>query len=287
VQLKRVGRELVGPCPACGGHDRFSANVTQQLWNCRGCAKGGDVIDLVQHLDGVGFIAAKKTLIGEQPRRAMVKPAPKVNSDADDYERRQRGKAAWLWQRCQPIVGSIAETYLRKRGYHGPLPLTLGFLPPWREHHPAMIAAFALVDEPEPGTLGQPHDVDAVHLTLLKPDGSGKAEVAKAKLFVCRPLGRPIVLAPIGDMLSLAITEGIEDGLSVRAGLDMGVWAAGSSGRMAALADSVPSYIETVTIWQHNDDAGRAGASKLADLLHRRGVEVFIARPKHERPRCE
>jgi hypothetical protein len=29
-------------------------------------------------------------------------------------------------------------------------------------------------------------------------------------------LGRPIVLAPINDMLALAITEGIEDGLSVR-----------------------------------------------------------------------
>jgi hypothetical protein len=266
VQLKRVGRELIGPCPVCGGVDRFGVNVAEQLWCCRGCAKGGDVVDLVQHLDGVSFIAAKKMLIGEKPRRAPV-----VKISTDDYERQQRAKAAWLWRTRQPLVGSIAETYLRQaRGITCPLPPTLGFLPAHTPtHHPAMIAAFAIADVP--------HDVNAIHLTLLKPDGSGKAEVPKPKLFVGRPLGRPIVLAPIGDMLALAITEGIEDGLSVRGALDMGVWVAGSAARLPALADTIPNYISAVTIWAHDDDAGRTGAGRLADLLHRRSVEVFFA----------
>ena len=35
-----------------------------------------------------------------------------------------------------------------------------------------MIAAFGLPDEPEPGILAPPRNVTAVHLTLLKPDGS-------------------------------------------------------------------------------------------------------------------
>ena len=35
-QLKRQGKELVGPCPRCGGTDRFSIHVTKQCWNCRG-----------------------------------------------------------------------------------------------------------------------------------------------------------------------------------------------------------------------------------------------------------
>jgi DNA primase len=271
ARLKRVGHELIGPCPVCGGDDRFGVSIAKQVWNCRGCQRGGDVIDLVRHLDGVDFAAAVETLTGEKPRRApLVKIAPKISND-DDYERRQHAKAAWLWSRRQPIVGSIAKTYVREaRGYHGPLPPTLGFLPARTEdQHPAMIAAFGIADEP--------HDVDAVHLTLLASDGSGKADVAKPKLFVGRPLGRPIVLAPIGDTLAVAITEGIEDGLSVRAALELGVWAAGSGDRMPVLADTIPRCVETVTIWAHADDAaGRNGARKLAELLHRRGIEVFI-----------
>jgi hypothetical protein len=55
-----------GPCPVCGGEDRFSINIRKQVFNCRGCGKGGDVIALVQHLDGVEFLAACETLTGEQ-----------------------------------------------------------------------------------------------------------------------------------------------------------------------------------------------------------------------------
>ena len=81
-----------------------------------------------------------------------------------------------------------------------------------------MIAAFALTDEPEPGVLGEPEDVHAVHLTLLLPDGSGKAAVAPNKITIASPAGMPIVLAPMNDLMGLAITEGIEDALSVHAG---------------------------------------------------------------------
>jgi hypothetical protein len=53
IRLKRQGRELVGPCPMCGGTDRFSINTVKQVWNCRQCAIGGDVIDFVKLLDMV------------------------------------------------------------------------------------------------------------------------------------------------------------------------------------------------------------------------------------------
>jgi hypothetical protein len=45
---------------------------------------------------------------------------------------------------------------------------------------------------------------------------------------------------------------------------------------MPVLAGTVPRFVETVTIWAHADAAGRAGARKLAELLYRRGIEVFI-----------
>jgi putative DNA primase/helicase len=62
--------ERCGPCPVCGGDDRFSINIKKQVWNCRGCDRGGDVIDLVQHLDGCDFLSACKALTGEPPPRA-------------------------------------------------------------------------------------------------------------------------------------------------------------------------------------------------------------------------
>jgi hypothetical protein len=89
----------------------------------------------------VNVTEAVATLTGEKPRAAVkITPKTKVNGGGDDYERRQREKAAWLWAQRRPIAGTIAETYLREaRGINCPLPPTLGFLPPSKlEHHPAM-----------------------------------------------------------------------------------------------------------------------------------------------------
>jgi phage/plasmid primase-like uncharacterized protein len=61
------------PCPMCGGHDRFSVNTRKQLFNCRGCEASGDVINLVQFLDGASFKTAVKMLAGAAGRQ--VEPA--------------------------------------------------------------------------------------------------------------------------------------------------------------------------------------------------------------------
>src|SRR6202044_1208342 len=96
------------------------------------------------------------------------------------------------------------------------------------------------------------------------------------KITIGPPLGSPIVLAPPNDGLAIAITEGIEDALSAHAATGLGVWAAGSAGRLPALADTVPSYIEAVTIYAHSDKAGQDGARKLAAALARRGIETLV-----------
>ena len=69
IKLRRSGAELIGPCPRCGGTDRFAINIRKQLFNCRECEEGGDVIKFVQFLDGVDFPAAIETLAGEAPRK--------------------------------------------------------------------------------------------------------------------------------------------------------------------------------------------------------------------------
>ena len=88
VKLRREGKELVGPCPRCGGDDRFAINVKKQLWNCRGCGRGGDVIDLVEHLDSVDFTTACTTLLGAPPKpngRNHVIEAKKIVVERFDY----------------------------------------------------------------------------------------------------------------------------------------------------------------------------------------------------------
>jgi hypothetical protein len=286
VRLRRHGKELIGPCPRCGGDDRFAVNPQRQIWNCRNCKPNtitGDIIGLSMWLDGCGFAQAIQTLTGDSPRPTA--PAPASNAQTpDEYEREQHRKASWLWSLRQPVGCTLAERYLREaRGYTGPIPPTLAFLPARKpKHYPALISAFAVTDESEPAMLGVPRDVRSVHLTLLA--GCKKAPIEHPKLIIGSPkqmkadgteVSTPIVLAPVNDLLGLAITEGVEDGLTV-ASLGLGVWAAGSAGFMPALAGVVPSYVDCITIFAHPDQAGQHGARSLARKLHRKGIEVFI-----------
>jgi hypothetical protein len=275
IKLRRAGAEHVGPCPKCGGRDRFSINIKKQVFNCRGCGIGGDVVDLVQHLDGVSFKQAVATLIGNGVTKTTT--LPKTAKPVDDKSNAQ--KAAWLWSRRKPIIeGTPPWLYLRiKREYEGPIPSTLGYLPARDPHPAAMIAAFGMAAEPQPGIIDAPKTVAGVHLTRLTIDGDKAPNVdgkAKIMLGVCK--GAPIVISPPNDLLGMAVTEGIEDGLSVYQATGLGVWAAGAAGFMPALAPLIPDYIETVTIYAHDDLAGQRGVLELARALHARRIEVLI-----------
>jgi hypothetical protein len=194
----------------------------------------------------------------------------------------EAAKALWLWRKRQPLE-DVVKRYLLARAYRGPIPATLGFLAASRNHPPSMIAAFGRADEPEPGQVAiSDSAVRGVHLTHLLPDGSdriGKITIGRGSA------GSPIILFPPNDLLGLAIVEGIEDGLSVYAATGLGVWAAGTAGRLPALADTVPAYVECVTVLGHDDPAGRKGATELAQRLRARGVETIlkIMRTENER----
>src|SRR5262249_20359165 len=148
--------------------------------------------------------------------------------------------AQWLWSNSRPIVGTPAERYLRgPREISGALPGTLRFSPARNSHPPALIGAFGLPREPEPGVLAiVGPDVVGVHLTRLKLDGSGKheREDEPAKIMLARSRGWPLVLAPPNDSGGLGITEGIEEGLTALVS-GLGIWVAGSASRLPALAE--------------------------------------------------
>jgi hypothetical protein len=273
LKLRRQGRELVGPCRRCGGHDRFSINVNKQVWNCRGCGTGGDVIALVMHVDGCDFPSAVATLAGVPVSNEAGHAETRSGNDDDEAERHRA--ALWLWGHRRPIAGSPAEVYLRSvRRIHAPLPPTLGYLPPWREHPPALIAAFGRARELEPGVLTIADGaVRGVHVIRLKPDGSGKTEI-ETETSHGLPKGAPIMLAAPNDLLGLVIAEGIEDALTAHQATGLGAWASGGASSLPALA--VPSYIEVVTIVVDDNAAGRDGAARLAERLDARGIEVVL-----------
>jgi hypothetical protein len=277
-KLKRAGtNEYVGPCLVCGGKDRFGVNIKKQLWNCRGCGKGGDVIDLVQHAGGETFAEAVAALSGETSTGFKSPSRRRDRADDRDDVRRRREMVRWLWAQRVPLAGSIAETYLRKaRGYEGPLPATLGFLKPSKDYAPSLIAAFAMPEEAEAGVLRAPLGVDAVQLVALNAGGSGKASVAIQKRTIGSPKGVPIVVAPPNDLLGISIHEGVEDALSAHQATGLGAWASGGATFLPNLADAVPSYIETITVVAHRDDAGRTGTRQLARRLAARGFNVLL-----------
>jgi hypothetical protein len=161
------------------------------------------------------------------------------------------------------------------RRFDGPIPPTIGYLPAKGKHPPAMIAAFGFCEEPKPGVIDPPADATGVHITRLTLDGR-KAPEDKPKIMLGPMSGLPIVLAPVNDGLGLAITEGIEDGLSVFEETGLGVLAAGSAGNMPKIAAALPRYVECVTIFAHRDETGTRFAKEAARLIAAMGVEVHI-----------
>lgn len=210
-----------------------------------------------------------------QEQRALKHEALSGNGD---YERQQREKALYFYRSSKAASGTPVEVYLRSRSITTPLPETVRFLPKNKPgHHPAMLVPYGLPNEPEPGVLDvYENAITAVQLTLLKPDGTGKAEVKPNKMTIASPAGMPMVLAPVNDLLGLAICEGVEDAMSVHRATGLGAWASGGVSVMPKLALAVPDYIEVVTIFAHDDDAGQRGALNLADALATRGFEVLI-----------
>jgi CHC2 zinc finger len=85
LNLKRADRKgnLTGPCPKCGGVDRFSVSVKKGLFNCLGCdAKDAkrDVIALVRFLDNCSFEDACEKLTSEPPPRTNGKAQGRITA---------------------------------------------------------------------------------------------------------------------------------------------------------------------------------------------------------------
>jgi DNA primase len=119
------GGEWVGPCPFCGGEDRFNVwpNADPPHWWCRQCEKSGDAIAYIMQRDGLDFRATCQHLGGGRPKlksvtvvksKPVVRPSPQPLNEDWQTAAAQIGAycAAMLWE----PEGERARRWLNERG---------------------------------------------------------------------------------------------------------------------------------------------------------------------------
>jgi hypothetical protein len=279
VKLRRSGRRMVGPCPICGGgkaSQRFEVLSDSESWVCAVCPDGGDVIRLIEKVEGVDFKTAIERLGGaggvdpvqaERLARDREQKRKARDAQAAQYREAERKRLWTAWQAALPMHATPAAAYLAGRGLALPAVCPgLRYLPNAPYFHgeeiddfgrksarvlhqgPAMVAAFIRAD----GHFGGLHMTwleagDAARKVELVDPDSG--EVLPAKKMRGSKSGASILVAPSArEPRRLFIGEGIETVLAVwtafagasRAIEETAFWAAGDLGNLAGRA------IETV-----------------------------------------
>jgi len=94
--------ELVGPCPQCGGKDRFAINVRENVFLCRRCdIKGSGVIDLVMQTEGVTFVVACERITGRKAADPVAETRmAELRTQAEAAERERERQANMYRERA-------------------------------------------------------------------------------------------------------------------------------------------------------------------------------------------
>jgi DNA primase len=126
TKLRKVasthGGEYAGPCPWCGGDDRFRAWPFAErpgYW-CRRCDRKGDAIQYLRDHHGLTFAEARARLgqpLPDPPRQRLPpKPPPLAEAPTVLWQAKARAFIeaceATLWT----TAGAQARAYLRRRG---------------------------------------------------------------------------------------------------------------------------------------------------------------------------
>ena len=273
---------LVGDVRNTPGRSMFvrlkdSAKGQAGKWQDAATLEHGDLLDVIREsLDLTDFAdvaeEARRFLSLPHPERAQSKkpasmPAPSGSSEA----------ARRLFAMSKPIGGTLAETYLRKRGIttlHGTGNLRFHprcFYRP-DEHEPtetwpALIAAVTDLSG----------HITGVHRTWLAPDGADKAPIETPRKAMGELLGHAVRFGLPGDVI--AAGEGIENVLSVReVAPGMATAAALSAAHLAAIL--FPDTLRRLYIVRDLDPAGDAATATLTERANAVGIEAITLSPR-------
>jgi putative DNA primase/helicase len=262
-----------GPCPLCGGTDRFRWDNKdgRGTYICNACG-AGDGMKLACEFTGKAFpeVAAEiDAMLGN------VKPDAAARPSMTDDDRVKILREAWAASKpVQP--GDLAHRYLETRGVAEMIyPKALRFAPAMRDGdggvRPCLIAMV--------GVHGAPKFV-TMHRTFLRPDGLAKAEMATPRKLMPGevPEGACVQLSDYTGG-PLGIAEGIETALSASALFSMPVWAAISARLMSKW--SPPEGCDEVAVFGDHDPkfGGQAAAYALAHRLAVKNIAVTVHIP--------
>lgn len=143
--LKGRKPNLAGPCPKCGGDDRFWVDTRKNACGCRICGGGGDTIALVMFVRDVDFKAALDWMCGPAPVLSDEERRAREARDAENKARKDKAEAAFranaisearaIWVAGQSAEDSPVRDYLALRGITRAL---LPRLPACLRYHPAL-----------------------------------------------------------------------------------------------------------------------------------------------------
>lgn len=241
-------------------------------WADAAAGNRGDLLDLIagaRRLGNMREALAEARRFLHAPRRDPPPcPAPHPAGSPEAARR--------LFASAAPFRGTIAETYLHRRGiaYLQKVP-ALRFHPRCyyraddrvaRECWPALLAAVTDLNGA----------ITGVHRTWLARDGAGKAPIATPRRAMGRLLGNGVRFGAVSDVL--AAGEGIETVLSLRYALPrLPMIAALSASHLAALM--LPADLRRLYIMRDNDGAGRRAAESLAARAEDAGIEALTLTP--------
>lgn len=225
-------------------------------------------IDMVHH--GTGLKDAR--LFAEAARLArMDLPASRGRppEPRPDHSR----EVNRILEGCQPIAGTIAETYLRSRGLDVSDSPDLLFHPDLADFETkrGWCGMVAVVRD------GTAEATGGIHRTFLLDDGSAKAPPGKKMLGPVA--GGAVRLAPHPEDGRIGVAEGIETALSAQQIFGVPTMAALSADGLRRW--QWPAGTAHVTIFADAGPAGMQAAASLADQLNIANLPSCIRRPLH------
>jgi putative DNA primase/helicase len=250
-----------GPCPICGGTDRFRFDDKdgRGTFICSHCG-AGDGFRLLELFYGCDFMSARKMVMeaaGLSDEESTVQPLSTSRSEVVPAKLEWSPTAEAIWRKTQGLRRTLGEVYLRSRScVLPPRDSHLRYLPPDGNYPPSLCAAIT------DAVTGKPL---SLHFTRLAADGCGKAGTGKDKLLLGghRKAGGVIRLWPDECVTyGLSIAEGIETSLAAAHGAQP-IWSTIDAGNLAAFR--ILPGIQSLTIFGDNDEAGRRAANACAE----------------------
>ena len=273
-----------GPCPACGGRDRFTFDNRKLRGDfiCRGCG-AGDGFALLQRVHGWTFPEARRQVMraagldgrGEPTPRQTAPIAPGAASDAHPTVATVSNRVrALVRSACAVADCPDAVDYLASRGLW-PLPPDCDL----RAH--ACVDYFAEGHRVGkfPALLAEVRDragaLVTAHVTYLR--GGQKLEGHEPRKILSPLTGRDgCAVRLMAHTEVLGIAEGLETALSAAVLEQVPVWAALNTALLAKFEP--PKGVRTLRIYADRDEAGLVAAAQLMVRLQGR-VRVEIQTP--------